>query len=110
MKIINPQPIIDRLVSRCLTAKGVECSILGETIDMLRAAPDVGGGTSFVLIDGVHINLDQIRSFSWKNGDLCFWYAGRHFFESWPDPDRKLYKDICYALGILPTEDPEEAV
>ena len=38
-KTIDPQPIINKLAARCLTAKGVECSILGEVIDMLRAAP-----------------------------------------------------------------------
>lgn len=65
---------------------------------------------TFLLIEGIHINVNQIRSFTWRDGELCIWYAGRHFFESWPDPDRKLYKDICYALGVLPTEDPEEAV
>ena len=107
-KIIDPQPIIDKLAARCLTAKGVECSILGEVIDVLRVAPDVGGGTSFVMIDGVHINADQIRSFAWKDGELCVWYAGRHFFESWSDPERKLYKHLCYRLGAIPAEEPEE--
>lgn len=62
----------------------------------------------FVLIDGVHINTEQIRSFAWRNGELCIWYAGRHFFESWPDPERKLYKDLCYMLRVLPIEDPDE--
>ena len=56
----------------------------------------------FVLIEGIHINSDQIRSFAWKDGELCVWYAGRHFFESWSDPDQKLYKDLCYALGAVP--------
>ena len=65
------------------------------------------GSKKFVLIDGVHINTDQIRTFLWKEGQLCVWYAGRHFFESWSDPDRKLYKDLCYDLGVLPMEDPD---
>lgn len=64
-KVINPQPIIDKLSFRCLTAKGVECSILGEVFDMLHVAPD---------------------------------------------PDRKLYKELCYRLGVVPTADPEEGV
>lgn len=109
-KIINPQPIIDVLARRCLTAKCVECSILGEVIDMLRSAPDLGEGAGFILIDGVHINVNQIRSFAWKDGELCIHYAGRHFFESWSDPGRKLYKNLCYRLGAMPTEDPEEPV
>ena len=62
----------------------------------------------FVLIEGIHINVSQIRSFAWKDGELCVWYAGRHFFESWKDPDRKLYKDLCYMLKVLPIQDPEE--
>ena len=61
----------------------------------------------FVEIDGIHINADQIRTFLWKDGELCVWYAGRHFFESWPDPDRALYKKMCYELGVLPAEDPD---
>lgn len=107
-KIINPQPIIDKLSSRCLTAKGVECSILGEVIDMLHAAPDLGANSGFVLIDNVHINADQIRSFAWKDGELCIHYAGQHFFASWPDPGRNLYKELCYRLGVMPIEDLEE--
>lgn len=38
-KLINPAPIVKKLADRCLVAKGVECSILGEVIDLLRAAP-----------------------------------------------------------------------
>jgi len=56
----------------------------------------------FVLINDIHINIDQIRSFSWKDGDLCIWYAGRHFFESWPDPEKKLYNKLCLTLGVAP--------
>lgn len=59
-------------------------------------------------INGVHINADQIRSFAWQKGELCIWYAGRHFFESWSDPERKIYKNLCHDLGVLPTEDPDE--
>lgn len=40
-KVIDPEPIIRKLAERCLKAKGVECSILGEMIDMLRAAPNI---------------------------------------------------------------------
>lgn len=41
-KVIDPAPIIKQLADRCLAAKGLECTILGELIDMLRAAPDAG--------------------------------------------------------------------
>ena len=40
-KVIDPAPIIKELADRCLGAKGIECSILGDLIDMLRAAPAV---------------------------------------------------------------------
>ena len=40
-KLINPVPIIKELADRCLKAKGLECSILGELIDALRGAPAV---------------------------------------------------------------------
>lgn len=40
-KIIDPEPIIKKLAERCLKAKGIECTVLGEVIDLLRSAPDV---------------------------------------------------------------------
>lgn len=38
-KVIDPAPIIKDLADRCLKAKGLECSVLGSVIDMLKAAP-----------------------------------------------------------------------
>lgn len=38
-KTIDPQPIIKVLAERCLKAKGLECTVLGEVIDMLKTAP-----------------------------------------------------------------------
>lgn len=38
-KVINPAPIIKELADWCLKAKGLECSVLGKVIDMLKAAP-----------------------------------------------------------------------
>ena len=40
-KIIDPAPVIKRLANRCLAVKGMECTILGEVIDMLVAEPAV---------------------------------------------------------------------
>ena len=40
-KVIDPAPIIKALAERCLEAKGLECTILGDVIDMLRSAPAV---------------------------------------------------------------------
>ena len=38
-KVIDPAPIIEKLAVRCLETKGLECSVLGNVIDMLRSAP-----------------------------------------------------------------------
>lgn len=41
-RLIDPAPIISKLADRCLRARGLECSLLGEVIDMLHAAPAAG--------------------------------------------------------------------
>ena len=41
LKVINPEPIVKQLADRCMKAKGLECSVLGSVIDMLKAAPAV---------------------------------------------------------------------
>ena len=38
-QVIDPAPLIEKLAAKCLEAKGLECSVLGNVIDMLRAAP-----------------------------------------------------------------------
>ena len=38
-KVIDPAPIIKELADWCLKTKGLECSVLGKVIDMLKAAP-----------------------------------------------------------------------
>lgn len=40
-QVIDPAPLIEKLAARCLETKGLECSVLGNVIDMLRAAPAV---------------------------------------------------------------------
>lgn len=40
-KLIDPAPIICKLADRALLAKGVECSLLRDVIDLLMAAEDV---------------------------------------------------------------------
>ena len=42
-KLIDPDPFIKKLADRCLEARGIECSILGSVIDMLKAAQDESG-------------------------------------------------------------------
>lgn len=40
-KLIDPVHIIEKLAQRCLAAKGLECCVLGEVIDVLKATPAV---------------------------------------------------------------------
>ena len=40
-KLIDPVHIIEKLAQRCLSAKGLECCVLGEVIDLLKATPAV---------------------------------------------------------------------
>jgi hypothetical protein len=40
-KIIDAAPVIAKLAEKALQAKGRECSLLGEVIDMLRSEPEV---------------------------------------------------------------------
>lgn len=40
-KIIDAAPVISKLAEWALRAKGIECSIVGEVIDVLIAAPEV---------------------------------------------------------------------
>lgn len=101
-KVIDPQPILKQLRDMFYSSNGLVRSILGSVIDMLETAPHVTG--LFVCVDGIHINTYQIRGFVWKDGELNVWYAGRHFFECWPDQDMKKYLALCYALGVKPAE------
>lgn len=43
-KLIDPQPIIRQLADRCLLTRGLECSVLGDVIDLLKSAPDAREG------------------------------------------------------------------
>lgn len=107
-KIIDAQPIIDQLKEMSGASKGLISSVLHGVISMLEAAPEEGNTQKFVLINGVHISANQIRSFEWKDGELCIWYAGHRFFTNLNDSDRKLYKEMCFMLGVLPAEDLEK--
>ena len=62
----------------------------------------------WVLLDGRHINTNQIRLFRWVQGWLYIFYAGDATVERLADPDRKLYLQLCHALGVQPTEEVGE--
>ena len=81
-KVIDPDPIIRKLADRCLKAKGMECSILGEVIDMLRAAPDINHCVDKDAIckhcdTDVFCDLHSNDAVVWKcnGGDSCKDYA-----------------------------------
>ena len=71
-KIIDPAPVIKRLANRCLAVKGMECTILGEVIDMLVAEPDVEVVQQWISIndrlpvkDGRYLVLKNIYGTPW---------------------------------------------
>ena len=41
----------------------------------------------WVLIDGTHINTDNVRSFYWDD-DVLYIYYDTGSYNSWPDPDK----------------------
>lgn len=57
----------------------------------------------FITIGAVHINLSQISRFVWQGGELCIWYAGRYSHDTWPDPKKELYKQLCCRLETQPS-------
>lgn len=65
-QVIDPAPLIEKLAARCLEAKGLECSVLGNVIDMLRAAPSV---------DAVEVVRCKKCRFYGRNvaSDFCEW-------------------------------------
>ena len=63
-KVIDPAPIIEKLAARCLETKRLECSVLGNVIDMLRAAPSV---------DAVELGLLEIATYIDRAFDRQLW-------------------------------------
>lgn len=63
-KVIDPAPIIEKLAVRCLETKGLECSVLGNVIDMLRAAPSA---------NAVELCLQEIVTYIDRAFDRQIW-------------------------------------
>lgn len=58
----------------------------------------------WVLIDGTHINTDNVRSFYWDDGVLYISYNTGNY-NTWSDPDKALYIRLCHLLGLRAAED-----
>lgn len=59
----------------------------------------------WVLIDGTHINTDNVRTFYWDNGVLYIFYVGTVNPGGCPDPDKAHYIRLCHLLGLRPAEE-----
>lgn len=64
-KVIDPAPIFKHLADRCLESKGLECSVLGSVIDMLKAAPAVDAQKV------VHGRWEQVQKWATKAKYRC---------------------------------------
>ncbi len=58
----------------------------------------------WVLIDGTHINTDNVRTFYWDNSVLYIYYVGTGEPGSCHDPDKVHYIRLCHLLGLRPAE------
>lgn len=56
----------------------------------------------WVRVNGQHINTDQLQLFHWERGYLILWFSGEEESVNWRDPDKRLYLEICNALGVAP--------
>lgn len=88
-KIIDAEPVIAKLADRALLAKGRECSLLGEVIDMLRAAPDatdINVGSKWIPVserlpgvpDGWAENPEPVLYVSKNTGTMRIGYYGEN--------------------------------
>ena len=59
----------------------------------------------WVLIDGTHINTDNVRSFYWYDNMLYIYFVGSVNPGGCPDPDKAHYIRLCHLLGLRPAED-----
>lgn len=60
---------------------------------------------TWVKIDKVHINTDQVQVFHWLSGQLWVHFAGKDSPIAYRDPDQDLYVRLCQAVGVAPTEE-----
>lgn len=58
----------------------------------------------FVTIDGVHINLALVGAFSWGHGKARL-VSVDAIPSTFPDPEKKLYKEMCEKAGVQPLEE-----
>ena len=58
----------------------------------------------WVLIDEIHVNMDQVETFYWRDEMLVlhFYGSGRTCII---DPDRECYIKLCHVMGVRPYEE-----
>ena len=57
----------------------------------------------WVLIDGDHINTDQIKIFCWLDtGRLAILLVGDDNYRCYEDPNKTQYIKLCHVLGVSP--------
>lgn len=61
----------------------------------------------WVLVDSLHINLENVDAFEWHNGKLIFCYNGDPNPYPLDDPEKRHYLKLCHQLGVRPYEETE---
>lgn len=61
----------------------------------------------WVLIEDVHVNMNQVEFFCWRDGVLVLFFnkIERKIYE---DPDKKHYTNLCHQLGVRHYEEVKE--
>lgn len=58
---------------------------------------------SWVLIDDLHVNANNLCTFYWSDGFLKLNFRG--YDDRIRDPDQALYKKLCHQLGVALAQD-----
>lgn len=59
----------------------------------------------WVNLAGVHVNMDQVMCFSWRDKGLMVNFYGYSGSYTIRDPDKQLYLKMCRSQGIRPAEE-----
>ncbi len=64
---------------------------------------------NWTTVKGMHLNLDQVQEFHWKDGELRIALTGSDAFYCLNDPDRRWYEHTCNRVSLLPVEKEDKA-
>ena len=64
---------------------------------------------NWVTIKGMHLNLDHVQEFHWKDGELRIALSGDSAFYCLNDPDRRWYHKLCSRVSLPPVEKEAES-